>query len=138
MLPRREQERAANEPARPNRTPRSHRSQIRRENMFDLIKKALLTGVGLGVMTKEKVEELAAELSKKADLTEKQGEALIADLLVESEKAAQALDGKVSAAVRRALEKMEIVTKRDVTALEERIAEVEQRVASDDSEATSE
>ena len=106
--------------------------------MFDLIKKAVLTGVGLGVMTKEKVEELAAELSKRADLTEKQGEALIADLLVESEKAAQALDGKVSAAVRGALEKVEIATKRDVTALEKRIAEVERRVASDDSEATSE
>ena len=101
--------------------------------MFDLIRKALLTGVGLGVMTKEKVEELAAELSKKADLTEKQGEALIADLLVESEKAARTLDDKVSGAVRSALEKMEIATKRDVTALGERIAEVEQRLASDDS-----
>jgi len=101
--------------------------------MFDLIRKALLTGVGLGVMTKEKIEELAAELSKKADLTEKQGEALIADLLVESEKAARSLDDKVSAAVRSTLEKMEMATTRDVTALEERIARIEQRLASDDS-----
>jgi polyhydroxyalkanoate synthesis regulator phasin len=101
--------------------------------MFDLIKKALLTGVGLGVMTKEKIEELAAELSKRADLTEKQGEALIADLLVESEKATRALDNKVSAAVRSALEKMEMATKRDVATLEERILRVEQRLISDDS-----
>ena len=101
--------------------------------MFDLIRKALLTGVGLGVMTKEKVEELAAELSKKADLTEKQGKALIADLLVESEKAARTLDDKVSATVRSALKKMEIATKRDITALEERIAQIEQRLASDGS-----
>ena len=101
--------------------------------MFDLIKKALLTGVGLGVMTKEKIEELAAELSKRADLTEKQGEALIADLLVESEKATRALDNKVSAAVRSALEKMEMATKRDVAALEEKIVAIEQRLASDDS-----
>jgi polyhydroxyalkanoate synthesis regulator phasin len=101
--------------------------------MFDLIKKALLTGVGLGVMTKEKIEELAAELSKGADLTEKQGEALIADLLVESEKAARSLDDKVSGAVRSALEKMEMATKRDVTGLDERIAQIEQRLASDDS-----
>ncbi len=105
--------------------------------MFDLIRKALLTGVGLGIMTKEKIEELAAEVSKKADLTEKQGEALIADLLVESEKAARALDSKVSGAVQSALEKMEIATKHDVTVLEERIAEVEQRLASDDSGAES-
>jgi len=101
--------------------------------MFDLIGKALLTGVGLGIMTKEKIEELAAEVSKKADLTEKQGEALIADLLVESEKAARALDGKVTAALRSALEKMEVATKHDVATLEERILRVEQRLASDDS-----
>ncbi len=105
--------------------------------MFDLIRKALLTGVGLGVMTREKVEELAAELSKKADLTEKQGEALIADLLVESEKAARSLDDKVSAAVRSALEKMEMATTRDVSALEERIVQIEQRLASDDSRTAS-
>ena len=87
----------------------------------------------MGVMTKEKIEELAAELSKGADLTEKQGEALIADLLVESEKAARSLDDKVSGAVRSALEKMEMATKRDVTGLDERIAQIEQRLASDDS-----
>ena len=87
----------------------------------------------MGVMTKEKVEELAAELSKRADLTEKQGEALIADLLVESEKAARTLDNKVSDAVRSVLEKMEMATKRDVTALEERIAQIEQRLVSGDS-----
>ena len=101
--------------------------------MFDLIRKALLTGVGLGVMTKEKIEELAAEVSKKADLTEKQGEALIADLLVESERAARALDGKVAAALRSALEKIEVATKHDIATLEERILRVEQRLASDGS-----
>ncbi len=99
--------------------------------MFDLIRKALLPGVGLGVMTKEKVEELAGELSKRADLTEKQGEALVADLLLESEKAARTLDDKVSQTVRSALEKMEMATKRDINALEERIAQVELRLGSD-------
>ena len=107
--------------------------QTGRGNMLDLIRKALLTGVGLGIMTKEKVAELAAEVSKKADLTEKQGEALVADLLVESEKAARALDGKVTAALRSALEKMEVATKHDVATLEERVLRVEQRLASDDS-----
>jgi len=88
-------------------------------------------------MTKEKVEELAAELSKRADLTEKQGEALIADLLMESEKAARSLDDKVSAAVRSTLEKIEMATTRDVSALEERIVQIEQRLASDDSRTAS-
>ena len=38
--------------------------------MLDLIKKIILTGVGLAVMTKDKVEELAKELTERAGLTE--------------------------------------------------------------------
>ena len=103
--------------------------------MFDLIRKALLTGVGLGVMTKDKVEELAGELARKADLSQREGEALIAELLVESEKAARAVDSKVAAAARSALEKMDAATKRDIAELESRIVRLEQRAASEDSKA---
>ena len=106
--------------------------------MFDLIRKALLTGVGLGIMTKEKIEELATELARRASLSKQEGEALIADLLVESEKAAQVLEGKVADAVRSALEKMDVATKRDVSALDERITRMEKRAASDDSGSSSE
>ena len=101
--------------------------------MFDLIRKALLTGVGLGIMTKEKVEELATELARRASLSKQEGEALIADLLVESERAARALEGKVADGVRSALEKMDVARKHDISALDERITRIEQRVASDDS-----
>ncbi len=38
--------------------------------MFDLIKKTLLTGVGLAVMTKDKVEELGKEFASQAKLSE--------------------------------------------------------------------
>ncbi len=106
--------------------------------MFDLISRVLLKGVGLGVMTKEKVEALGAEMSRRADLTEKQGEAFMADLLVESEKAARDLDGKVAAAARSALDKMDIATKHDVAALDERITRIEQRMTADGSSEKSE
>ncbi len=36
--------------------------------MFDLIKKTLLTGVGLAAMAKDKIEELAKELAEKGKL----------------------------------------------------------------------
>ena len=39
--------------------------------MFDLIKKTMLTGVGLAAMTKDKVEALAKELSEKWTQKEK-------------------------------------------------------------------
>lgn len=48
--------------------------------MFDIIKKVVLTGVGLAAMTKDKVEEVARDLAKKGKLTEKEGKELVDDL----------------------------------------------------------
>ncbi len=100
--------------------------------MFDFIRTALLTGVGLGVMTKEKIEELAGELSRRAQLTEKEGKDLVDDLLKESERAAEALRVEVSGAVRAALEKMDVATKRDIDALAERLTRVEEQMSPGD------
>ncbi len=100
--------------------------------MFDLIRKALLTGVWLGVMTKEKVEELAGELARRAKLTEKEGKGLIDDLLKESDRAAEALKAGVSHAVRGTLEKMDVATKRDIDALKERLTRIEKQMPSGD------
>ncbi|MBW1613859.1 MAG: polyhydroxyalkanoate synthesis regulator, partial [Deltaproteobacteria bacterium] len=55
--------------------------------MFDLIKKTILTSVGLAAMTKDKVEELVKALMEKGEITENEGEELIDDLLKKSEQA---------------------------------------------------
>ena len=55
--------------------------------MIDLIKKALYTGVGLAVLTKEKAEELVHELSQQAKLSEQEGKELFDSLLKQSESA---------------------------------------------------
>ena len=55
--------------------------------MFDLIKKTLLTGVGLAVMTKEKVEELGKDLASQAKLSEHEGKEFVDHLLKQSDTA---------------------------------------------------
>ena len=55
--------------------------------MVDLIKKAIYTGVGLAVLTKEKAEELVKELSQQAKLSEQEGKELFDSLLKQSEHA---------------------------------------------------
>ncbi len=57
--------------------------------MIDLIKKALYTGVGLAVLTKEKAEELVHELTKQAKLSEQEGKELFDGLLKQSEQCSQ-------------------------------------------------
>jgi polyhydroxyalkanoate synthesis regulator phasin len=83
--------------------------------MFDLIKKTMLTGVGLAAMTKDKVEELAKELSEKGKLSEKEGKDLVDDLLKKSEQSRKDLD---------------MVTKKDIARLEKKIKNIEKKTTS--------
>jgi len=54
--------------------------------MFDLIKKTMLTGVGLAGLTKDKIEKLAKELAKKGKLSEKEGKKLVDDKYIEEDE----------------------------------------------------
>jgi len=99
--------------------------------MFELIKKTMLTGVGLAVMTKEKVEELARELTEKGGMSEKEGKKFIDDLLKRSEEARKDLDKRVEDMVRKALKKIDVATKKDIARLEKKIIDVEHKQASD-------
>jgi len=93
--------------------------------MYSLIKKSLLTGVGLAVMTKDKVRELGEELVKKGELSEKEGKELIDDLLEEAKKARKEFETRVERLVRDAMERVNVATKEDVAELAARIEQLE-------------
>ena len=67
--------------------------------MVDLIKKAIITGVGLAVLTKEKAEELVQELTQQAKLSEQEGKELFDGLLKQSENARNDLQSKLDETV---------------------------------------
>jgi len=89
--------------------------------MLSIIEKGLLTGIGFAAMTKDKVENLAKELIEKGGLSEKEGQALIDDLLKRSEEAQKDLEARVVELVRGAMEKLEVATKKDLAQLEAKI-----------------
>ena len=95
--------------------------------MFELIKKTMLAGVGLAAVTKDKVEELARELTEKGEMSEKEGKELMDQLLKKSEQARKDLETKVEDTVRKVLEKMAVATKEDIDSLSERIKNLEQK-----------
>ena len=95
--------------------------------MFDLIKKTLLTGIGLAAMTRDKIEQLAKELAEKGKLSEKEGKDLVDDLLKKSDQARKDLDKKVEGMVRKILEKMDVATKADIDGLKKKIAGLEKK-----------
>jgi polyhydroxyalkanoate synthesis regulator phasin len=93
--------------------------------MFDLIKKTMLTGVGLAAMTKDKVEELAKELAEKGKLTEKEGKELVNDLLKKSEKAKKDMEGQIERVVKDTMKKMNIAGAEELSNLTKRVKKLE-------------
>ncbi len=93
--------------------------------MFDLIKRTMLTGVGLAAMTKDKIEELAKELTEKGKLTEKEGKELVDDLLKKSEKAKKDLEKDIEKVVKDTMKKMNIASGEELSNLTKRVKKLE-------------
>ena len=99
--------------------------------MIDVLKKVLLTGVGVAALSKEKIEELARDLAEKGKMTEQEGKALVDQLLTSSDEARQELQKQVEEKVALALDKMDLAKKSEVEALKEEI-EVLKKAAEQD------
>ncbi len=98
--------------------------------MVDLIKKALLTGVGLAALTKEKAEEVGREIAKAAQLSGDKGKEFVDEVVARSEKARTELEATVQRLTTDALARMNLPSRDDIRALTERVAELERLLAS--------
>src|SRR5580704_12048591 len=96
--------------------------------MVDLIKKALYTGVGLAVLTKEKAEELVRDLTQQAKLSEQEGKELFDSLLKQSENARNDLQSKLDETVLAVVKRLNLATKDEVASLKAKIEELSAKV----------
>jgi len=99
--------------------------------VFDLIKKALLTGVGLAAMTEEKVEQLARDIAAKCKLSEKEGRDLTKDLLKKSEQARKDLSARIEKLTAQALRKLDMPSRADLEKLADRLEALEAALRQD-------
>lgn len=85
--------------------------------MIDLVKKALLTGVGVAALTKDKIEEVAKDFIEKGKMTENEGRAFVDDLVSRSEESRIEFQKQIESRVQKVLEKMDLAQKSEVDAL---------------------
>ncbi|APW61570.1 phasin family protein [Paludisphaera borealis] len=89
--------------------------------MIDLIKKTLLTGVGLAVMTKDKVEELGRDLVSQAKLSESEGREFVDNLVKQSDTARNEFETRINAVVKKTIEGLNLVHKDEIAGLQARV-----------------
>lgn len=96
--------------------------------MIDLLKRGIYTGVGLGLMAKDKVEEIARQAADEARLSEEDGKKFMKSVVEQSENATKDLEGKIKEKVSEIVEKLNLPNAQEVTELEDRIAELEEKL----------
>lgn len=94
--------------------------------MYDVIKKALLTGIGLAGLTKAKLEELSDTLAKQGELSEKEGKKLLDELCAKAEQAKNDLEAQVERIAKQTIKKMNLVARDELLDLAQKVRKMEQ------------
>jgi polyhydroxyalkanoate synthesis regulator phasin len=93
--------------------------------MFELLEKAVLTAIGAAALTQKKGEEMVQELRSRYKLSEEEGKAFM-DRLQEMAKAGRERTQEMAEAeVRKAMDRMGMVSRDDFEKLERRVRVLE-------------
>jgi polyhydroxyalkanoate synthesis regulator phasin len=82
--------------------------------MSDLIRKALLSGLGLANLTRDAVQKTAEDLVRKSNLSEEEGRRLVKDLHRRSAKAQRDLEKTMHTAVNKLLKNLNLAIVHDL------------------------
>ena len=97
--------------------------------MMDFIKKTMFTGIGMALLTKEKIEELGRDLVAKGAIPEQEGKEFIEEALKKSREAQEDLKSRIEKITRDTLKKMDMVTEDELKDLKARISKLEKKTA---------
>ncbi|MDQ5987426.1 MAG: hypothetical protein CSYNP_03166 [Syntrophus sp. SKADARSKE-3] len=94
--------------------------------MQEFMKKAILTGAGLALMTTDKIKEMVDELVKKGEMSEKEARETIEELKEKSKLVRTEWEARIDNTIQTVLKRMDIPTHKELDELRERLAKLEQ------------
>ena len=97
--------------------------------MLNIIKKSMLTGVGLALIAKDEVEDLANEFVKKGKMSEKEGTKFLEDLRKIYDETQKQLEERVQQAVKDFMKKADVVTGDELKGLKKEIRELKKAIS---------
>jgi polyhydroxyalkanoate synthesis regulator phasin len=99
--------------------------------MFELLKKSVLTGIGLALKTREEAEDLVKEIINQGELSEQEGRKFLEDLLQRYDDSRMKLEDKIEKSVREFLKKADVVTGDELKALKKEIRDLKKTMSQD-------
>ena len=96
--------------------------------MFDIIKKSILAGIGAIAATQEKAQDVIADFVEKGKITEQEGKTLLNDLQHAVQENQEKFSAKIDERVTCMMDRLNLATKDDLAAVNERLARIEQQL----------
>ena len=97
--------------------------------MLNVIKKTMLTGIGLALIAKDEAEDLARELISKGKMSENEGTKFLEDLQKRYDETQKKLEDKVQKAVKDFMKKADVVTGDELKGLKKEIRELKKAMS---------
>ena len=96
--------------------------------MIELMEKTLLAGIGVLSLTQKKAEELAKEFQQQLNLSEEKGQELVTRLRKAAEENQAKLEELAKEEVKRASERMGLVSRDDFLKLQKKVTALEKKL----------
>ncbi len=96
--------------------------------MIELLEKTVLTAVGAMTLTQKKAEELIQELREKLDVSEDEGKAFLQKIQEAASKNQQKMQEQARDEVKKACERMGVVTSEEFDKLKKKVASLEKKL----------
>jgi polyhydroxyalkanoate synthesis regulator phasin len=93
--------------------------------MFEILRKALLAGVGVTYLTKDKIEEIGKKIAHDAKISEGEARKFVDELVKKSMEAKGTMEKTIAEKIQAAVHAMNLPTQKDVDELKRRISELE-------------
>ena len=93
--------------------------------MKETLKNILYTGIGIAFLTKDKIEELKADLVEKGRISQEEGRQFVDDLLRRPEKARDQLDLWINKRVEERIEQFNLATRDELADLRRQVEELQ-------------
>lgn len=95
--------------------------------MLEMLEKAVMTTIGVAVITQKKAEELAAEMKERFKLSEDEGKSLVDRLQTIATENRGKVREMAEAEVQKVIDRLGLVTREEFDRLAKRVQELESR-----------
>ena len=95
--------------------------------MLEMLEKAVMTTIGVAVITQKKAEELAAEMKERFKLSEDEGKSLVDRLQTIATENREKVREMAEAEVQKVIDRLGLVPREEFDRLAKRVQELESR-----------